>query len=108
MFSVQGRQAGTSRELMNKSTVYRRMAFIGIQTTLDLTVRPLDNVPDPYRPPTGQHLPTNRPWLLQDPVKYRMFSEQNLTRLPSKTNVQVASGQGSHWLIESPTCFIYV
>ena len=28
--------------------------------------------------------------------------------LPSKPKAQMAGGQGSHWLIESPTMFIYV
>ena len=28
-----------------------------------------------------------------------------LTRLPSKAKAQMASGQGSHWLIESLKCF---
>ncbi|KAI0214712.1 hypothetical protein LSAT2_000157 [Lamellibrachia satsuma] len=31
-----------------------------------------------------------------------------LQDLPSKPKAQMASGQGSHWLIESPTMFIYV
>ena len=30
---------------------------------------------------------------------------QDLTILPSKTKAQMASGQGSHWLIERPTMF---
>ena len=33
----------------------------------------------------------------------------SLTRLPSKVKAQMASGQGNHWLMESPTIFhIYV
>ena len=28
--------------------------------------------------------------------------------LPSKPKAQMASGQGSHWLIESPSVFVYV
>ena len=31
-----------------------------------------------------------------------------LTRLPPKAKAQMASGQGSHWLIESPTVLLYV
>ena len=33
---------------------------------------------------------------------------QDITRLSSKAKVQMASGQGSHWLVESPKLFIYV
>ena len=34
---------------------------------------------------------------------------QDLTRLPPKAKAHTASGQGRHWLIESPTCFhLYV
>ena len=29
--------------------------------------------------------------------------KQDLTRLTSKAKAQMASGQGSHWFIESPT-----
>ena len=38
------------------------------------------------------------------------LEEQDKTRqdLPSKPKAQMASGQGSHWLIESPTMFIYL
>ena len=32
----------------------------------------------------------------------------NLTRLPYKAKARMASRQGSHWLIESPTFLIYV
>ena len=32
----------------------------------------------------------------------------NQQDLPSKPKAQMASGQGSHWLIESPTMFIYL
>ena len=31
-----------------------------------------------------------------------------LIRLPSKAEAQMTSGQGSHWLMESPTFLIYV
>ena len=35
-------------------------------------------------------------------------SKQDLIRLPSKAKAQMASGQGIHWLIESPTfCVIH-
>ena len=33
----------------------------------------------------------------------KIYLYTDLTRLPSNAKVQVASGQGSHWLIESPT-----
>ena len=36
------------------------------------------------------------------------YNNYHLTRLPSKTKAQMASGQGSHWLIESPTFLMYV
>ena len=32
----------------------------------------------------------------------------NRTRLSSKAEAQIANGQGSHWLIKSPTLLIYV
>ena len=31
--------------------------------------------------------------------------EKNLTRLPCKAKAQMTSGQGSHWLIESPAMY---
>ena len=37
-----------------------------------------------------------------------IYVDPDLTRLPSKAKAQMASGQGSHWLIKSPTFFICV
>ena len=33
-----------------------------------------------------------------------LFNKTILTRLPFKANAYMASGQGNHWLMESPTC----
>ena len=44
-------------------------------------------------------------WWLERMVSYVMVAMRDLTRLPSKAKAQMASGQGSHWLIESPTYF---
>ena len=36
-------------------------------------------------------------------VEWPEHSGESVTRFSSKAKAQMASGQGSHWLIESPT-----